>query len=51
MRDGVDYADLGGDDFDTHVMDPRLKAARLAQQLQALGYGSPSNTSLEFIFE
>jgi hypothetical protein len=38
MRDGVDYADLGGDYFDTHVMDPRLKAARLAQQLPALGY-------------
>jgi transposase len=38
MRDGVDYADLGADYFDTHVIDPRLKAARLAQQLQALGY-------------
>jgi transposase len=38
MRDGVDYADLGADYFDTHVIDPRLKAARLAQQLQALGF-------------
>ena len=38
MRDGVDYADLGADYFDTHVMDPRRKAARLAQQLQVLGY-------------
>jgi len=38
MRDGVDYADLGADYFDTHVMDPRRKATRLTEQLQALGY-------------
>ena len=35
MRDGVDYVDLGADYFETHVMNPRLKAARIAQQLQA----------------
>jgi hypothetical protein len=34
----VDYAELGADYFDVHVMDPRRKATRLAQQLQALGY-------------
>jgi transposase len=34
----VDYNDLGADYFDTHVMDPGRKAARLTQQLQALGY-------------
>jgi transposase len=34
----VDYQDLGADYFDVHVMDPRRKATRLAQQLQALGY-------------
>jgi transposase len=34
----VAYQDLGGDYFDVHVMDPRRKATRLAQQLQALGY-------------
>ena len=38
MRDGVDYADLGADYFDTYAMDPRRKATRLTQQLQALGY-------------
>jgi hypothetical protein len=38
MRDGVDYADLGADYLDTHAMDPRRKAARLTDQLQALGY-------------
>ncbi len=38
MRDGVDYADLGADYFDTHAMDPGRKATRLTQQLQALGY-------------
>ena len=38
MRDGVDYADLGADYFDTHAMDPARKATRLTQQLQALGY-------------
>jgi transposase len=38
MRDGVDYADLGADYFDTHAMDPGRKATRLAQQLRALGY-------------
>jgi hypothetical protein len=38
MRDGVDYADLGADYFDIHAMDPRRKATRLTQQLQALGY-------------
>ena len=41
MRDGVDYADLGADYFDTHAMDPARKATRLAQQLQALGYRVP----------
>jgi transposase len=34
----VDYHDLGADYFDTHAMDPRRKAARLTQQLHALGY-------------
>ena len=38
MRDDVDYADLGADYFDTHAMDPRRKATRLTEQLQALGY-------------
>ena len=38
MRDGVDYADLGADYLDTHAMDPRRKAARLTEQLHALGY-------------
>jgi transposase len=38
MRDGVDYADLGADYFDTHAMDLRRKATRLTEQLQALGY-------------
>jgi transposase len=34
----VDYHDLGADYFDIHIMDPRRKATRLTQQLQALGY-------------
>lgn len=34
----VAYQDLGGDYFDTHVMDPARKVTRLTQQLQALGY-------------
>lgn len=34
----VDYNELGADYFDIHVMDPRRKATRLTQQLQALGY-------------
>ena len=34
----IDYQDLGGDYFDTHVMDPGRKVTRLTQQLQALGY-------------
>jgi transposase len=34
----VGYQDLGVDHFDVLVMDPRRKATRLAQQLQALGY-------------
>jgi transposase len=38
MREGVDYADLGADYFDTHAMDPQRKATRLTEQLQALGY-------------
>jgi transposase len=38
MRDDVDHHDLGADYLDTHTMDPRRKATRLTQQLQALGY-------------
>jgi len=38
MREGVDYADLGADYLNTHAMDPRRKATRLTEQLQALGY-------------
>jgi transposase len=38
MRDDVDYHDLGADYLDTHTMDPRRRATRLTQQLQALGY-------------
>jgi hypothetical protein len=38
MRDDVDYHDLGADYLDRHTMDPRRKAIRLTQQLQALGY-------------
>jgi len=38
MCDDVDYHDLGADYLDTHTMDPRRKATRLTQQLQALGY-------------
>jgi len=38
LHHAVDYRDLGADYFDTHVMDPRRRAARLTEQLQALGY-------------
>lgn len=38
MHDDVDYVDLGASYFDSHTMDPRKKALRLATQLQALGY-------------
>ena len=38
MRDNVTYADLGADYYDTHTIDPARKAARLTEQLHALGY-------------
>ena len=34
----VDYHALGADYFDIHAIDPRCKATRITQQLQALGY-------------
>ena len=39
LHHAVDYRDLGADYyFDTHVMNPKRKAVRLTEQLQALGY-------------
>jgi transposase len=38
LTTGTDYTDLGADYYLTHIGNPARKAARLAQQLQALGY-------------
>jgi hypothetical protein len=51
MRDGVDYADLGADYFDTHAW---IRAARPLVSLSSYrrsATGSLSNTSPETIFE